>query len=442
MLKTCCVLVAVLLSGFTCSAQSSPTSPGEFELSLKTAIQIASNSQQSTAVQRGEQIVNFAKSQYTQARAGLLPFLDGGVTEQNQTVSLKAIGLTSQLVPGVTFPASVGPFSTFDVRIRMTQNILNLSTIRNLQAAARDIRVAKADDATIRDQEAGHVAKLYATALRAETELQAAKANISLSEAVRDLALNKRSVGEGTDVEVARTKLDVARHQQRLIAVESELHQANLELINVLNLAWDSRLKLTGHLTIDSEDVPTVEEAVRTALQWRADLKGQEERVASAKLRNTAAKLERLPSITGYGDYGLLSGEQTHVAGASLKIPLFDGGRMGSDLAQTRSLMRQEEIKEKELRRRVEMEIRKILDALASKRQQVAVAEEAVSFAGDVLARAGRRYQAGVTNSIEMTDAQTQLEIAEDEQVAALYDYTNARIDLAEAMGTITKLDF
>jgi len=442
MLKTCCVLVAVLLSGFTCSAQSSPTSPGEFELSLKTAIQIASNSQQSTAVQRGEQIVNFAKSQYTQARAGLLPFLDGGVTEQNQTVSLKAIGLTSQLVPGVTFPASVGPFSTFDVRIRMTQNILNLSTIRNLQAAARDIRVAKADDATIRDQEAGHVAKLYATALRAETELQAAKANISLSEAVRDLALNKRSVGEGTDVEVARTKLDVARHQQRLIAVESELHQAYLELINVLNLAWDSRLKLTGKLAIGSEDAPNVEDAVRTALQWRADLKGQEERVASAKLRNTAAKLERLPSITGYGDYGLLSGEQTHVAGASLKIPLFDGGRMGSDLAQTRSLMRQEEIKEKELRRRVEMEIRKILDALASKRQQVAVAEEAVSFAGDVLARAGRRYQAGVTNSIEMTDAQTQLEIAEDEQVAALYDYTNARIDLAEAMGTITKLDF
>ena len=115
---------------------------------------------------------------------------------------------------------------------------------------------------------------------------------------------------------------------------------------------------------------------------------------------------------------------------------------MEADRAQTLSLMRQEEIREKELRRRVEMEIRKILDALASKRQQVAVTDEAVSFAGDVLARAGRRYEAGVTNSIEMTDAQTQLEIAEDEQVAALFDYTNARIDLAEAMGTITKLSF
>lgn len=441
MFNQSCVLVAVLLCGFACSAQSTPPAPGELELSLKNAIQIAT-SQQSTAVQRGEQIVNFAKSEYAQARSNLLPFLDGAVTEQNQTVSLRAVGLQSNVVPGVVFPSSVGPFSTFDARIRMTQNILNLSTIRNLQAAARDIRVARADDATIRDQEAGHVAKLYAAALRAETELKVARANISLAEAVRDLASNKRSVGEGTDVEVTRTELGVTRHQQHLIAVESELHQAYLELINVLNLPWDSRLKLTGKLAIGSEEVPTVEDAVRTALQSRADLKGQEERVASAKLKNTAAKLERLPSITGYGDYGVLSGSQTHVAGASLKIPLFDGGRMEADRAQTLSLMRQEEIREKELRRRVELEIRKILDALASKRRQVAVADEAVSFAGDVLARAGRRYEAGVTNSIEMTDAQTQLEVAEDEQVAALFDYTNARIDLAEAMGTIMKLSF
>jgi outer membrane protein TolC len=79
---------------------------------------------------------------------------------------------------------------------------------------------------------------------------------------------------------------------------------------------------------------------------------------------------------------------------------------------------------------------------LASTRQQAAVAEQAVSFANDVLAHARRLYEAGLTNSIEMIDAQTQLQIANDEHVAALFDYTNARIDLAEAMGTTTKLTF
>ena len=53
------------------------------------------------------------------------------------------------------------------------------------------------------------------------------------------------------------------------------------------------------------------------------------------------------------------------------------------------------------------------------------------------LAQARRRYEAGVTNSIEVTDAQTRLDRARDNQVAALYSYNVARIDLSTAMGTI-----
>ncbi len=324
----------------------------------------------------------------------------------------------------------------------MSQNILNLSTIRSLQAAREDVHVAEAENARIRDDAAGRVAKLYAAALEAEAKLQEAKANIALAEALRDLASNKQSVGEGTDIEVARTGLAVLQHQQRLIAAETELRSADLDLINLLNLNWNTELKLTGKLELVPADLPMVDDAVTTALQSRADLKEQQERTASAELKNTAAKLERLPSLIGYGDYGLLSGVQTHVVGATLKIPLFDGGRMESDRAQAFYLMQKEEIEEDELRKRVELEIRKTSATLASARQQVAVAEQAVSFANDVLAHARRLYEAGLTNSIEVIDAQTQLEIAKDEQVTALFDYTNARIELAEAIGTTTKLKF
>jgi outer membrane protein TolC len=45
-----------------------------------------------------------------------------------------------------------------------------------------------------------------------------------------------------------------------------------------------------------------------------------------------------------------------------------------------------------------------------------------------------------VTNSIEVTDAQTRLERARDNQTAALYNYNLARIDLAQAMGRVRSL--
>jgi outer membrane protein len=442
MFKAPCVLAFIFLSILTCRAQSAAPGQPDVELSLERAIQMASFSQQSTAVERGEQIVNLAKSGYGHARSSLLPDVDGAVTEQNQIVNLRALGLRFQPSPAFSFPDSVGPFSTFDARIRMTQNILNLSTIRSLQAAREQIHSAEAEKTSIRDYEAGHVAKLYAAALRAEAELQAGKSSITLAEALRDQALRKKSAGDGTDIEVARTRLAVARHQQRSLAAETEVERTKLELINLLNLGWDTRLKLTGKLAIVPADMPTVADAVATAIQSRADLKGQEERTASARLKNTAARLERLPSVIGYGDYGVLSGVQTYVVGATLRIPIFDGGRMEADRAQALSLVRQEEIREKELRKGVELEIRKVLATLASTRQQVEVAEQAVSFASDVLAHATRLYEAGATNSIDVVDAQTQVEIAKDQDVAALFDYTNARIDLAEAMGTTTQLKF
>ena len=55
------------------------------------------------------------------------------------------------------------------------------------------------------------------------------------------------------------------------------------------------------------------------------------------------------------------------------------------------------------------------------------------------MAQARRRYQAGVTNSIEVTDAQNRLARARDTRVAALYNYNLARLDLATATGSITE---
>jgi outer membrane protein TolC len=434
-------LITVMLTGLTALAQTSQPAPKEVELSLKAAMEMASSSEQSFSAQRGQDIVRFANSGYVGARARLLPFLDGAVTEQNQTVNLHALGLRFQPTPGITFPESVGPYSTFDARIRMTQNVLNLSAIRSVQAARQDVNAAKAESATIRDREAAHVARLYAAALRAESEVEAAKADLDLSNALHDLASRKTSVGEGTEIEVARTAIALARHRQRLISAQSELRQVELELINALNLSWDTRLVLTDKLGVSQEVISGIAEAVATALQFRSDLQHQEELTASAKLRNTAAKMERVPSVVAFGEYGYLSGVPTHVVGVTLRIPLFDGER-DADRAQAFSVMRQEEITEQELKRRIEMEIRKSMDELAAKQQEVTVTEVAVSFAQEVIAGARRQYAAGVTNSIEVTDAQTQLEKAEDDRVTALFDYANARIDFAEATGTIMQLSF
>ena len=72
--------------------------------------------------------------------------------------------------------------------------------------------------------------------------------------------------------------------------------------------------------------------------------------------------------------------------------------------------------------------------------RQVETAREGLALAENELAQARRRYEGGVANSIEVTDAQTRLIRARDNRIAALYNYNLARIDLGTATGTIQSM--
>ena len=85
----------------------------------------------------------------------------------------------------------------------------------------------------------------------------------------------------------------------------------------------------------------------------------------------------------------------------------------------------------------VELDVRLAFDSIRSAAAQVETAREGLQLSENELAQARRRYQAGVTNSIEVTDAQTRLDRARDNLIAALYNYNLARIDLATATGSI-----
>jgi len=423
-------------------AQSPPADQPVLELSLEKAIAIALSPKGNTSVQLAKESIHFAHSQYAQARSDLLPKLDAAVTEQNQTVNIRALGV--QFPPnaqGFVTPVEVGPFYTFDARPRLNQTVLNLSLLRHTQAARSDVHVAEAESDSTRERVAGNVARLYAASLRAQAEVETAKVNVSLAETLRDVASRRESVGEGTALDVTRSELSVSRNQQRLLAARTALVRANLDLINALNIDWNTSLRLTGQLGANPPETLTAEQAVAVALKSRADFILEQRRLESARLSHSAAQLERLPSINGYADYGVLNGVLTHIAGASLRLPLFDT-RLEADRSQALSVLRQTEIRQKELRNRVELEVRQALATLASAQSQLQVAEHSVALAEDELGRARRRYESGLANSEEVVDAETRLENARNDRIAAQFTSTEARIDLAQAMGTIRTISF
>lgn len=434
--------VLVMLLTVTASAQTLP-------LSMRQAVEIALEPGGATRVNLAVEAVHQAESRKGQARAALLPLVESQFTQDSRTINLQALGVQSAFQKAFDFPllkieipSEVGPFTVADARATGSQTIFDLSAIRRYQAANAGVSAARAADDAARDAVAAQVAKTYLAALRAEASLEAATANVDLAEALLDLAQNQLAVGTGTGIDVSRAQVQLQNERQLLLVAQNQRTRARLELLRSMGMELDTEIELTDELSYQEWEIPSLEEALPAALRLRGDWLAQQQRERSASLTQSAVKWERLPVLRAFGNYGTIGNGlddaiPTRTYGIQLSLPVFDGGRRDYRRGEAASLYREERIRTSDLRDQIELEIRLALDGLESASDQVRVAEEGLAVAGDEVARAERRFRSGITNSIEVTDAQSRLARARENRIAALTAYLSAQLALGEAMGTV-----
>lgn len=435
--------LAVLVWAAACAAQ---TGRPPLQLTLKRAVEIAISPEGSARIQLAGEALKQAQSRSAEARGALLPNIEGAVSEQSMTRNLAALGVTFNVpIPGFTFPTFAGPFDVFDARASLTQSVFDFSTIRRYQASKAGVQASKADRDAADDQVAGQVAQAYIAVLRAQAEVEADRANVELAEAVLKQSENQKAAGTGTGIEVTRARVQLSNEKQRLVVAENGLRRTELQLLRAMNMRLDTAFVLADKLSYVPVEPERIEKARADALELRADLRAQVEREHTASLSASATKMERLPSVSAFGDYGssgtgLNNSLPTRVIGVSLKVPIFDGGKRDARRAESASEFRQEQIRTRDLREQIQLDVQLALDGLRSAEEQVKVAQEGLTLSENELAQARRRYDAGVANSLEVTDAQTRLARARDNQISALFSYNQARIDLGTATGAIRRM--
>lgn len=439
------VWVALLVGGLWTGWFSEPLGAQPVSLSLKRAVQLAVSPEGSARVKLSEEAREQAESRSAQARAALLPDLSAAFSDQNMTRNLAAVGIQLSVpIAGFHVPTFVGPFTVMDARVSATQSVFDFSSIRRYQASKVGVSAAKADVSGSEEQVAAQVARAYLSAVRADADVEVVKANLTLSEAVLKQAENQKAAGTGTGIEITRARVQLANDRQRLLVTENARRAAGLQLMRAIGLRLDTELVLTDKLQYVPVDPVTLAQAKAQALRARPDLEAQQDRERTAQLSASATKLERLPSVAAFGDYGSSgngfdSSLPTRTVGISVRVPLFDGGRRDARRAETASQYRTEKVKTSDLKEQIELDVRLALDSLKSAEEQVRVAKEGLELAESELAQARRRFEAGVAIGVEVTDAQSRLERARDNSTTALYNYNVGRIDLAQAMGAVRK---
>jgi outer membrane protein TolC len=189
-------------------------------------------------------------------------------------------------------------------------------------------------------------------------------------------------------------------------------------------------------------ELQAVDEAasLRAALSHRSDLQAAQAQVEAAERIVAASRAERYPTVSASFDYGAIgaSPDNSHgvfTAVGSVNIPVYTGGRIKADIQQAKVTLQQRESEYQDTRGRVEQDVRDALIQLQTAIGQTHLAESNRKFALETLTQARDRFEAGVTNTVEVVQAQQQESAAESDYVSSLFAFNLARLTLARATG-------
>jgi len=147
-----------------------------------------------------------------------------------------------------------------------------------------------------------------------------------------------------------------------------------------------------------------------------------------------------LPRIDVAGDYGVSgltpsTSVGTRQIGVQVSIPILDGFRREGRAAEQIAVVRESEVRARDLRQQIAAEVETALLDLASAQAQQGIASERLRLAADEMAQARERFAAGVAGNIEVINAQASLLRARDTDIDARFSAATALVALARAAG-------
>lgn len=371
--------------------------------------------------------------------SNLLPNATTTTSEKISQVNLKAQGIR---FPGV--PTIVGPFGSFDSRANLTQTIFDFSAIEKTRAAKSNLLAARATYRDAREAVVQAVGDSYLQTIATAARVETAEAQRATAQALYDQALTRQTAGVSPAIDVLRAQVELKTREEQLIAARNDFAKQKLALGRVIGLPPGQEFTLTDKAPYDPAEKITVEEALARAYASRADYQSAQAQVRTAEQQRRAASAEYWPTFVASADYGLIGAQPTHVNGtvdaaASLKIPIFQGGRVHGDIVQADAALVESRERLENLRGQIDQDVRSALLDLQATAEQVEVARSNVDLANQTLEQARDRFAAGVTDNIEVVQAQGSVTSANEAYISSLYSYNVARISLARATGYAEK---
>jgi outer membrane protein len=375
------------------------------------------------------------------ARAALLPQAQLDTSDSIRRVNIEA--QFGKPIPG--FPEHIGPIQVFQAGPSFSAPVFDLTLWRRYQAERSIANAQKANSLSTREQVVLLVVSQYIGTLRAVATVQAASSRVDLAQALYNQAADLQHEGVGTGIDTLRANVELQNEKQRLLEAQADRETSLFALSRLLNLDPRQAVELADSLSYFETPQPEVEQSIEEALSARYEWKSLNDQIKAAQSQKKQAWDARLPALKVDGDWQyqgtrLNNGIPTYNYELALSMPLFTGGRIRAETTRADLEIQRLQQQQSDLRNQIGLDVKNALITLTSARSQVQVANLGVQLSNEEVDQARDRFRAGVANNIEVIQAQDSLARANDNQIAALYRFNQARADLARSVGQMERV--
>ncbi len=424
-------------SPFTGSEPQGNANPEVLQLSLQEAIDRGLRNNLGLLLS-GDQ-TTMARGERWKELSNLLPDLSARIQEDVQTQSLTALGFKGNLFP-FPLPRVIGPFNYFDARASVTQSLFNFKDLEKERAASESLKSAQYTFKDARELVVLAVGNAYLVSIAAAARIETSDAQVKNAQALYDKAVDQQKAGLSPAIDTLRSHVELQTRQQQLIAARNDFAKQKLSLARVIGLPPGQEFVLTEKAPYQALTPLPIDTYLQRAYASRADYQAAQAQVRAAELSRRAATAGHYPSFdltANYGDVGTTPGQSngTWQVNGGLNIPIFAGGKTHSDVLEAEAQLKQARSQLADLRGRIDYEVRASLLDLSSAAEQVEVARSSVELAEQTLSQSEDRFTAGVTDNLEVVQAQESVASAHESYIESLYAHNLAKIELARSIG-------
>jgi outer membrane protein TolC len=415
------------------------TAPDVLRLSLKEAVDLALK--QNPQIQIANLRILESHGAYITGRSGYLPHLSLTLYDSYQTTNLQIIGFNNGLtLPQI--PGRVGPFQVFDTRPVFQQTVLDLSLLRRLDVLREQIHQSQFDAMSVRESTLLSVIQLYLRVLAADSRAATSQARLHTAEALLNRAQDFLGAGTGNLLDEARARLEFQNESRLLVEARRDREAIRLLLMKTIGLDLNQKMELTDKLELRTNEPITGSESVAAAVENRPEMKSLQARLKSVALDKQRIKAERYPTVGFTTDYGVLGSSivqnvSTYTVKGSFNLPILQGGRIKGEMEAADARYKQVEQEVQQLKMEIQLDIQTALVQLDAARQAAEAAQKATAAARTSLDLARQKFEAGVTDNIDVISAQESIAIAEDNEIHTMFDFMQARANMARAKGDV-----